>query len=239
MQLADSSQLQWRKPSSAQRTDANVYKSNHTAMRLFIALDIDEAIRERIARFLEGVHAFAPEARWVREESLHVTLKFIGERPSEFVASLKDLLGSVPVPPFVITFRGFGFFPTPTSPRVFWGGIQAGAELQRLAAAADHATAQLGVPREQHAFSPHLTLARKSGASGAPHRDQAERPGKVFQRLQEKLAAMSAPDFGTMTAREFFLYQSQLSRTGSRYTKLERFALAENGSAADSDPQNS
>jgi 2'-5' RNA ligase len=38
---------------------------------------------------------------------------------------------------------------------------------------------------------------------------------------------MPAPDFGTMTAREFFLYQSQLSRSGARYTKLERFALHE------------
>ena len=213
-------------------------KSNHTGMRLFIALDIDDAIRERIARFLEGVRAFAPEARWVREESLHVTLKFIGEQAPEFVASLKNVLDRLPVPPFAIAFRGFGFFPTPKSPRVFWARIQAGPELQRLAGAADNATAQLGVPKEQHAFSPHLTLARKSGASGAPHRDQAERPGTAFQRLQEKLAAMPAPDFGTMTAREFFLYQSQLSRTGSRYTKLERFALAEEARAA-ADPHNS
>ena len=207
-------------------------------MRLFIALDIDEAIRNRIARFLEGVRGFAPEARWVREESLHVTLKFIGEKPSEFVTSLKDLISNLPLPPFPINFRGFGFFPTPKSPRVFWAGIQAGPELQRLAAAADNATAQLGVPTERHAFSPHLTLARKSGASGSPHREKGDLPGKAFQRLQEKLAAMAAPDFGTMTAREFFLYQSQLSRTGSRYTKLERFALSEEARAA-ADPHNS
>jgi 2'-5' RNA ligase len=56
--------------------------------------------------------------------------------------------------------------------------------------------------------------------------------------LQERLAAMPALDFGTMTAREFFLYQSQLSRTGSRYTKLERFALSEEARAA-ADPHNS
>jgi 2'-5' RNA ligase len=50
-------------------------------------------------------------------------------------------------------------------------------------------------------------------------------PNRSFQRLQEKLSAMPAPEFGTMTAREFFLYQSQLSRGGSRYTKLSAFAL--------------
>ena len=48
-------------------------------MRLFVAIDIDEAIRQRIARFLEGVRGFAPEARWVRPDSMHLTLKFLGE----------------------------------------------------------------------------------------------------------------------------------------------------------------
>ena len=50
-------------------------------MRLFVALDIDEAIRRRIARFIDGVSGFAPDARWAKPESLHVTLKFIGESP--------------------------------------------------------------------------------------------------------------------------------------------------------------
>ena len=49
-------------------------------MRIFIALDIDDAIRKRIELFMDGVRGFAPEARWVRPESLHVTLKFIGNK---------------------------------------------------------------------------------------------------------------------------------------------------------------
>jgi RNA 2',3'-cyclic 3'-phosphodiesterase len=196
-------------------------------VRLFIALDIDDGIRERIALFMEGVRGFASEARWVRQESLHVTLKFIGERPTESVASFERVLGSIQVRPLEISFRGYGFFPTPKSPRVFWMGIQAGPELQKLAAAVDAATAGLGVPKEEHLFSPHLTLARKSGTSGAPRKQKGDGPNKAFQRLQEKLAAMPTPEFGTMTAREFFLYQSQLSRNGSRYTKLQRFAFGE------------
>ena len=54
-------------------------------MRIFVALDIDDAIRQRIQRFIEGVSGFAPDARWVRPESLHVTLKFVGEKPPEAV----------------------------------------------------------------------------------------------------------------------------------------------------------
>jgi 2'-5' RNA ligase len=159
-------------------------------------------------------------------EAIHITLKFIGEQPPEMVSTLQNKLTGVRASPFPLTFAGFGFFPTPKSPRVFWIGIQAGPELQGLAAAIDDATAQLGIPKENRAFSPHLTLARKSGASGAPRRQKGDGPNRVFQLLQEKLATMPAPEFGTMTAREFFLYQSQLSRSGSRYTKLHAFPLS-------------
>jgi 2'-5' RNA ligase len=194
-------------------------------MRLFIALDIDDEIRQRIGRFLDGVSGFSPEARWVRLESLHITLKFIGEKPPETVAALQNSLSTVSVAPFAITFAGTGFFPNPKSARVFWIGIQAALELQKLAAGIDEATAQLGIPKEERAFSPHLTLARKSGGSGSPSRQKGDRPNRAFERLQEKLATMPAPEFGTMTAREYFLYQSQLSRNGSRYTKLHSFKL--------------
>ena len=195
-------------------------------MRLFIALDIDDEIRQRLGGFLEGVSGFSPDARWVRLESLHVTLKFIGEKPLETVSALQESLTKVSVPPFSLTFSGTGFFPTAKSPRVFWIGIQAAPELQRLAAAIDDATALLGIPKEDRAFSPHLTLARKSGASGSPRSQKDDRPNHVFQRLQQKLATMPPPEFGNMTAREFFLYQSQLSRTGSHYTKLHSFKLS-------------
>jgi 2'-5' RNA ligase len=201
-------------------------------LRLFVAFDIDEAIRERIGKFVDGVSNFAPDARWVRLESLHVTLKFIGEKPDEFLNSLKQSLKSVRIPRFTASFNGVGFFPTPKSARVFWIGIRAAPELQQLAATIDDITSRLGVPREERDFSPHLTLARKSGASGAPHQRKGDGPGKVFQRLQEKLAAMPSPEFGTMTAREFYVYQSQLSRTGARYTKLVGFALDERARGA-------
>ena len=194
-------------------------------VRLFIALDIDDAIRERMAGFMDGLRGFAPDARWVRAESLHVTLKFIGEKPADFVTRVTEALGGIRMPPFEIAFRGYGFFPTAKSARVFWAGLQAGPELQKLAEAVDAVTASLGVEKEEHAFSPHLTLARRSGGSGTPRRQKGDGPNRVFQKLQEKLGAMPEPEFGTMTAREFFLYQSQLSPKGSRYTKLHSIPL--------------
>jgi len=194
-------------------------------MRVFIALDIDDAIRERIQRFMEGVRGFAPDARWVRPESLHVTLKFIGEKPLEAVDNMKRLLAAVESESVQLAFRGYGFFPTAKSARVFWVGIESGPQLASLAAAVDETTFSLGVPKEDHAFSPHLTLARGGARSGAPAWRKGDAPNRNFQILHEKLAAMPAPEFGTMTAREFFLYESKLRRGGALYTKIARFAL--------------
>src|SRR5579862_8949903 len=186
-------------------------------MRLFIALDLDDAIRDRIRLFMDGVRNFAPDVRWVRPESLHVTLKFIGEKPPESVEQIKTALSAIQSAAISITYHGFGFFPTAKSPRVFWIGMQADPQLTTLAKAADKATAALGIPKEEHPFTPHLTLAR--AGSGAPRRQRGDSPNRNFQRLQEKLAALPAPEFGTMTANEFFLFESELGRGGSRYKK--------------------
>jgi 2'-5' RNA ligase len=194
-------------------------------MRIFVALDIDDAIRGRITRFLDGVRGFTPDARWVRPESPHVTLKFIGEKPEEELGKIKRALGMIATEKFEMNFRGYGFFPGARAPRVFWVGIESGPALSSLAATVDEKLASLAIPREEHAFNPHLTLARGGGGSGSPRKQKSDRPNRSFQRLQEKLAALPAPEFGTMTSREFFLYQSQPSPGGSKYTKLAGFAL--------------
>jgi 2'-5' RNA ligase len=194
-------------------------------MRLFVALDIDDAIRSRIARFLDGVRGFAPDARWVKPESLHVTLKFIGEKSENNGEKIKQALLAVAADRFDLSFRSYGFFPGTRSPRVFWIGIEAGLKLSSLAALVDERLASLDIPREEHAFSPHLTLARGGRGSGSPRTQDGDRLNRNFKRLQEKLAALPAPEFGTLTVREFFLYQSQVSPGGSRYTKLAGLGL--------------
>ena len=194
-------------------------------MRLFLALDIDDAIRQRIARFLEGVSPYAPDARWAKPESLHVTLKFIGEQPESAVEHIKHAMNSIAASAPQIHFRGYGFFPTAKSARVFWLGLDTGPELSALAATIDDKMPSLGIPREDRLFSPHLTLARGAGRSASPRRNKADTPNRVFAALQIKLAALTPPEFGTITPREFFLYQSQLSPKGSTYTKLAKFNL--------------
>jgi 2'-5' RNA ligase len=194
-------------------------------MRIFVALDLDPAIRRRIEGFEQEISHLASEPRWITGESLHVTLKFIGEKPDASVAQIESTLHSVRAEPFQLQFRGTGFFPTPRAARVFWAGIQAKDALTQLAKTIDDALATIGITKEDRAFSPHLTLARARGGSGAPGRHKGDKQNRQFKKLQEFLATHPAPDFGTMTAREFFLYRSQLSSKGSQYSKLARFEL--------------
>jgi len=199
-------------------------------MRVFIGIDLDPEVRARISRFLEGIGSFAPEARWVHPESLHITLKFIGEQTPEQVESITERLRRIEGSAFEIRAAGYGFFPTAKAPRVFWIGVQADPQLAELAAAVDTATAELGVarefsPGENRHFSPHLTLARAGGRSGSRKWRKDNGPNTAFATLEKRLAAISELDFGTMAAHEFILYESQLSPKGSKYTKVQRFPL--------------
>jgi len=195
-------------------------------MRLFVALDIDEEIRNRIQEFTEQIRDLAPYTRWLAPGSLHITLKFIGEQPEAFVQQIESALKSVTVAPFRVEFCGAGFFPTSKAARVFWIGIEAEPGLVELASKTEDSLATLAIPKEQRAFSPHLTLARSSNASGAPGWRTGDKPNQQFAGLQEHLAKSPARSFGTMTAREFFLYRSKLSSKGSTYTKIARFQLS-------------
>src|SRR5437868_15137726 len=98
-------------------------------MRLFVAIDLDEQIRQKILHFVEGVSGFAPDVRWMKPEALHLTLKFIGEFPDAKLDELKAALQMVKSSPFPISFRETGFFPTPKAARVFWVGVHADERL--------------------------------------------------------------------------------------------------------------
>jgi RNA 2',3'-cyclic 3'-phosphodiesterase len=185
-------------------------------MRIFVALDIPADIRARMLEYMERARGLAPEARWARPEGLHVTLKFIGEVSDAKVREIKSALAGVKAAPFELKFENVGFFPSPRSPRVFWIGVEGAQALPQLAAAIDDATHAHGIAKEDRAYSPHLTLARLGSGPGTHHQ---------LRPLASLLQAEAAPQFGTMAAQEFFLYQSQPQRGGSKYTKLERFSL--------------
>lgn len=192
-------------------------------MRLFVALDIEPAIHAQISRLLATLKARAPEARWVRPESLHVTLKFIGEVREDKAAQIKKALASVQASAPTLSFRGTGFFPNAKAPRVFWIGVEADSSLPELAKKVDEVAAKFGIDAETQAYKPHLTLARSG--SGSPRPRAGERAEPKFQRVQQALETMPAAEFGTMTPHEFYLYESKLGPGGAKYTKIQGYPL--------------
>jgi 2'-5' RNA ligase len=180
-------------------------------VRLFVALDIPEDVRQALAAFVAKLRPACKDARWARMESAHITLKFIGEAPAEKTEGIKSALASVPFPAaFNIFFRGTGFFPDQRRPRVLWADMKGGPELRTLAEAVETSLEPLGIAREQREFSPHLTLARFNS------------PDKL-SGLRAAIAAAGPLDFGHAIASEFHLYQSVLKRGGAEYTRLATF----------------
>ncbi len=189
-------------------------------MRLFFALDITPEIRRSLTGYVDLLRR-VPGVRFMGPESYHVTLKFLGE--VQDVERAKAAAATVKWQSFDVAFREVGFFPNAKVPRVFWAGIHADERLAQLASTLDEALAQVGFAREERPFHPHLTLARSGSGSPTPRKD--EKPVAGFRALVYMVEKNPPPEFGTMTASEFFLYESKLSPRGAQYTKLARFPL--------------
>src|SRR6185312_8772701 len=129
-------------------------------MRLFVAVEIELEIRERIKVFIDKWKPRISNARWVRAEGLHITLKFLGNVAEERRSGIENALRQIQAQASQISVRSIGVFPNPKSPRVLWAGIMADVELAQLAEATDKQMALVGFDREKRAFSPHVTLAR-------------------------------------------------------------------------------
>ncbi len=180
-------------------------------MRLFVAIEVSPEIRNRISEFVNQAKHRLANARWVRPEGLHVTLKFLGNVADDRRVSIESALQKVKARQFELSVRNIGFFPNPKSPRVLWVGLHSGPELASLAEGTDEALTLLGFEREKRAFTPHVTLARFM------ERSRTRNVNTVLPDLN--------PSFGTMTAKEFHLYESKLSPKGASYSKIASFPL--------------
>jgi RNA 2',3'-cyclic 3'-phosphodiesterase len=185
-------------------------------MRVFVAMDIPEAVRANLRGFVERLPQTLG-ARWVRPESTHLTLKFIGEVKPETVEVIQSSLRTVPfASPAAVRFRGTGYFPRESRPSVLWAGVEASENLAELAGNIDRSCAAIGIAGEMRAYSPHLTLARFKTPEG-------------LDRLRKEITRIGPMDFGAAQIGEFHLFQSVLKTTGAEYTRLATFPAHDRG----------
>jgi len=180
-------------------------------MRLFIAIDLPTQIRKALGDIQHDLRPLTDSARWVAPESIHITLKFLGEVPEKQLEDIDTALTGLSWKPFNITVHGVGFFPGNRSPRVFWAGMEA-PTMKGLAEELDSRMERLGFEKEKRAFRPHITLARA-------------RDTRIDSALVTGASQYQEHDFGAFTADRVFLIKSTLKPSGAVYEKLKEYLL--------------
>ena len=186
-------------------------------MRAFIAVEIPSEIRDGITDMRRKLKKTGADARWVKTENMHLTLRFLGnDVPRETVEVIGTLLHQhlSPVKQFRITISGLGAFPNATRPRIVWVGIQPpDGPLMALREAVENAVEEAGWPtRDDRRFAAHLTLGRVKSQSGI---------GKLRRVLE---SGWNDP-VGSTIVDSVALIRSNLTRSGPVYETLTTVPL--------------
>jgi 2'-5' RNA ligase len=175
-------------------------------VRAFVAIAVAppalDSVADALARLREEVQA----VRWVRPETVHVTLHFFADLPEDDVPRVLGAVGAAVegAAPFDVRLGSYGSFADRGTPRVLWLGVDGGAgELSRLAAAAEVALVRAGFTAEPRPFRAHCTIGRPR----VPWPDVARRAWK----------SAVAPAFSAFTCDRVTLFQSVPERGGTRY----------------------
>jgi len=183
-------------------------------MRLFVAAEFPDGVRDAIANGIRGFPVDDPPWRWVDPENWHITLKFIGEvSDTGAIGTALDPISSAHAP-FDLSLGPFGGFPNLRRPRVLFYDVLDGAgPLGALAADIDGAlAAALGLARETRPFRAHATIAR------------IKRP--LPADVSARLSAVPPLEDARQRVEAFTLLQSHLGPGGARYEPVLRFTLS-------------
>lgn len=189
--------------------------------RTFIAIDSDAALQRRAGGVIDRLQPYAPGARWIEEEDLHLTLLFLGDLSDAEIAetcSGAEWVAKANAP-FRLRVQGVGAFPDVARPRAVWLGTGEGREaVCRLQTDLDDALAHLIVRPEKRGFVPHWTLARLG-----------RRQDRVSDNLAETLAGLADHDTGELSVAEIVVFASELRPAGPEYYSLARCRLGLGG----------
>lgn len=190
-------------------------QENRKTMRIFIAIEIPCDILGKISDILRVLKKGCPDVRWVRPESIHLTLKFLGNIDTERLATLDLELADLPNLPLNLSIGRPGGFPNLKHPKIIHLGLEGNREeLASLQQVIEKRCACAGFPKEVRGFSPHLTLGRIKGG----------RPANLTC-LPELLAEIDTADLPPFKVDNIYIYESILKPTGATYRKLKTFAL--------------
>ena len=175
--------------------------------RLFVTIRPPEDIRDRLIDAMDD----SPELRWVGDENLHLTLRFIGEVERPLADDIAVALSRIRSELFELRIIGVGIFERRNG-GALWAGVQPREPVAALAAKVERACVGAGLEAERRAFHPHVTLARWN-----------RREAKAAQAFLERNRALAS---GSFAVDRFILYESRLSRHGPHYEEVADYPLA-------------
>ncbi len=184
------------------------------ATRAFLCVELDEGIRRSVAGLQKRLEA-GNLVKWVEEENIHLTLKFMGDLSDEQVLMTSRILQSAVngFESFDVELRGMGAFPTRQPPRVVWVGVKDdGGMLAKLAARLEESLEPVGCKKETRKYVPHLTIGRVRGTRGV-------------RRLVDKISENRQYEAGKQRVSKLTFMKSDLTPSGPVYTPLERIYL--------------
>ncbi len=182
-------------------------------MRIFIAIEIPDAIKKAILRQQDILSNLLPQVRFIEASSWHITLAFIGEITC---SQLQQTLQATQIAarqchPAELALGNISCFGPVKQPRVIF--IETTGQTQQLAAIHQtlaQALQDVGVAYDRKAFAPHITLARNS------------RPLPADWYAESAKAANGLPQAPHFRAEELVVMQSELRASGAKYTPVQR-----------------
>jgi 2'-5' RNA ligase len=189
-----------------------------SSVRLFLAVELPDAVKERLSRLRELFAAHGRSVKWTAAPLLHITVRFLGELPASRVPTVLSASrrAALEVEPFTLHLDNLGAFPNSRSPRVLWVGLtpDSGCQsFQQLFASAEDALEVQGFTRERRTLSPHVTLGRVREEVRAPERAAI---GQTMQRAQRGLTIDEE-----FLVRSLTVMRSILGTHGPTYTPLD------------------
>ena len=180
--------------------------------RLFVAIRPPDDVRDLLIDAMDD----SPVLRWVGDEQLHLTLRFIGEVERPLANEIATELDRIRSPDFELRISGVGKFEK-RSGGALWAGVDPKPPVAALAAKVERALQKVGLEPEHRAFSPHITLARWN-----------RRNAEAVDAFLRRNADLRSDPF---EADRFILFESKLSRHGSHYEEIAAFPLSSTGSS--------
>ena len=174
--------------------------------RLFVAVCLAGEVRNSLGLLQSGFERM----RWVPNENLHLTLRFIGEVSTLDAEDIVVALKHIRVPPFEVRFGELGSFSSGNRVRSLWMGLEETSDLRNLKRSVDKRLTSAGVEPDSRKYIPHVTLGRV---------------GSRLPNLSQFLNWASLVSHPTVKIDHCVLFSSMLSKSGSKYIPIHTYSL--------------